>query len=82
MYSLLVEKGSTGSYNYNVGGTTTPIQFTYNFVMTGVSPNTGSTEGGTILTISGVNFATKTNQMQVFIGPQNVVCDVLTTSST
>lgn len=50
--------------------------------MTSVSPLVGSTEGGTILTIGGVNFALKTNQMQVFIGPQSVVCDVLTTTAT
>lgn len=81
-YSLTVEKTGYGGYNYNVGGVTTPIQFEYKFVMTSVTPKTGSLEGGTILTIGGINFATKTSQMQVFIGPQNVICDVLTTTAT
>jgi hypothetical protein len=60
-YSLFVDKSGIGGYTYDVSGTTTAIQFEYKFVMTGVSPLSGSTEGGTILTITGVNFATKTN---------------------
>lgn len=81
-YSLMVYKKGYGSYAYNVNSNTSPIQFEYKFVMTSISPIKGSTEGGTVLTIGGINFATKTNQMQVFIGPKNVICDVLTTSAT
>jgi len=81
-YSLMVYKKGYGSYAYNVNSNTSPIQFEYKFVMTSISPLKGSTEGGTVLTIGGINFATKTNQMQVFLGPQNVICDVLTTTAT
>lgn len=78
-YNLVVEKIGFGSYSSTSGSF---YQFSYEFKISGILPLTGSTEGGTILTITGVNFATVTSQMQVFIGKNNEVCDVLTTTTT
>jgi hypothetical protein len=78
-YNVVVETIGMGAYAASTGSY---FQFSYEFKMTGVSPLTGSTEGGTILTITGVNFATVINQMQVFIGSKSEVCDVLTTTTT
>lgn len=55
---MVVETIGMGAYAASTGSY---FQFSYEFKMTGVSPLTGSTEGGTILTITGVNFATVTN---------------------
>ena len=57
-FNIVVDKANFGAYSSTSGSF---YQFSYEFKMTGVSPTTGSTEGGTILTITGVNFATKTN---------------------
>ena len=42
--------------------------FTYQLLVDGLSPNTGSKEGGTLLTITGDNFSTILNENQVVIG--------------
>ena len=42
--------------------------FTYHLLVDGLSPNSGSKEGGTLLTITGDNFSPTLNENQVVIG--------------
>jgi hypothetical protein len=52
-------------------------RFTYKVSVISVSPTTGSINGGTLLTISGENFATEAQQTLVFIGDTaNWFCSV------
>jgi hypothetical protein len=72
---------------YNYGGSTegTPnaSQFTYEIVMTGVSPVTGSINGGTIITITGRNFSPDPLDNQVYIGNAiNWICDIISVTTT
>lgn len=51
--------------------------FTYELVITSVTPATGSYNGGTLLDISGINFSTAIDETLVFIGDElNWICNV------
>jgi hypothetical protein len=55
--------------------------FKYQFTLSSISPVKGSRYGGTLLTISGQNFSPVNNQNQVFIGPGNILCDIVSATS-
>lgn len=51
--------------------------FTYELVITSVTPATGSYNGGTLVDISGINFSTAIDETLVFIGDElNWICNV------
>lgn len=49
-------------------GISNGLNFDYELKVTGVTPNTGSIQGGTELTITGVNFSTDKLENNVFLG--------------
>ena len=57
-------------------------KFTYGIFIDSISPVNGSKEGGSILTITGANFSSKTNETQVLIGNNQDYCVVQTASPT
>lgn len=57
--------------------------FTYGIFVSSVTPNTGSINGGTILTITGSNFSPILLENQVYIGDAiNWNCDVISVTTT
>ena len=57
--------------------------FVYEVKINSISPTTGSYYGGTLLTISGKNFATAAQQSLVFVGDElNQFCIIETVSET
>jgi hypothetical protein len=59
----------------------TDDEFSYQVTVTSVTPNSGSKAGGTVLTITGTNFAPE--DTVVFIGSaMNWICSVLTSTAT
>lgn len=57
--------------------------FYYELVILGIRPNRGSVLGGTLLTITGINFSPTLNQNQVFIGDDvNQFCDIVSSNNT
>lgn len=72
-------------YGKAVPTNSTTNDFSYKIEVSGVTPNTGSIAGGTVLTISGVNFSPVLNENQVYIGRDLIdttVCDMLTSTAT
>jgi hypothetical protein len=57
--------------------------FHYRTTVTSITPNSGSTNGGTVLTITGTNFSTVKNENQVVIGDGTLdYCIILTATET
>lgn len=54
-------------------------KFSYEFKVDSITPSKGSVKGGTVLTITGVNFNKEKDKArnQVFIGDYNTMCDVI-----
>ena len=78
-YTMRISKngiGSSGVISANVN------VFKYELNVSSISPNVGSKAGGTILTITGVNFSPIKNQNQVFIGAHNIPCIVTEATKT
>lgn len=51
--------------------------FAYELVITGVSPSSGSYNGGTLINIEGINFSPALDETLVFVGPEiNWFCNV------
>ena len=80
-YNVLVYRKNFGLYKITIGDKTV-IEFKYEFYISSISPIKGSKYGGTILTINGVNFSPKKNQMQVFIGTKSIVCSITELTTT
>lgn len=73
--------GRSGKYRVEVmkkgvGKALGKIFFEYKISFYGVSPSSGSTKGGTELTITGDNFCNDRKDNQVFIGRDNLMCRV------
>ena len=47
-----------------------------------ISPTSGSLAGGTVLTLTGIYFSSIAQETLVFIGSENILCDVISSSST
>lgn len=79
---MLVYRKNFGLYSVIIGSAK-QIDFKYEFIVSTIGPIKGSKNGGTILSITGINFSEQKNQMQVFIGSKSVVCSIteLTTTS-
>jgi hypothetical protein len=56
--------------------------FQYKFDLASITPSIGSMMGGTELTLTGVNISPKNSQNQVYIGVENILCDVKEASNT
>ena len=79
-YSVKLHKKGVG---YSIPNTVDADAFAYSTTVTSISPKFGSTEGGTLLTITGTNFSPIQNQNQVVIGDTgNDVCLIETASTT
>ena len=75
----------TGTYDFYVQtsqGYTNSVNFAVKTVITSISPTSGSLAGGTLLTISGEAFSNQITQTLVFIGDENLACDVVSSSAT
>ena len=48
--------------------TSTVTDFTYELVITGISPSTGSYYGGTLVHLTGLNFAPALDETLIYIG--------------
>jgi hypothetical protein len=78
----VVEVSITGKGD-SLPATALANRFTYELVISSVSPSTGSIFGGTLLTITGVNFATDLTQTKVYVGPAlNWFCTIESISTT
>ena len=74
-----------GAYNLAVmtsTGYSQSVPFDIGAAITSLSPSNGSTAGGTVLTIQGGPFSMQQNQTIVHIGGDNVVCEVVSVTST
>jgi hypothetical protein len=57
--------------------------FSYSFTITSITPNTGSYNGGTLLTITGSNFSPATGDTLVYVGSTlNWFCAIESINST
>jgi hypothetical protein len=63
-FTVQVNLATTGD-SVIVGGSN---QFSYAFSINSISPSTGSYYGGTLITISGVNFSPDYQQTLVYVG--------------
>ena len=63
-------------------GTSGYPKFQFLVQVTSISPSSGSMAGGTLLTISGVNFPTDISQNQVTIGEYIIPCTMVSATST
>lgn len=80
VFNVIVKKTDVGD---SVPATPEAATFTYEVVVTSISPSTGSIAGGTILTVSGRNFATGLSDNQIFIGTSaGSYCEVISATST
>ncbi|TYP57472.1 IPT/TIG domain-containing protein [Thermosediminibacter litoriperuensis] len=66
--------------NPDGGSASTTFRYVVAPTVTGITPNTGTTEGGTTVVIDGTGFATDPNQVKVFFG--GAEAEVLSASST
>ena len=78
-YRLEVIKSSVGKALVSPA---TANVFKYEILVENLSPRRGTYNGGTILTITGRNFSPLKNQNQVFIGEDNLMCAILSCSTT
>ena len=75
----------TGNYSLTAQtslGYTQAVNFEVSTIITSISPSNGSMAGGTIITIQGGTFSPDITQTQVYIGDDNIVCDVISSTST
>lgn len=78
-YKLRIYKDNIG----NVGCADENLRdFTYKIEVSSITPLTGSVLGGTILTLTGINFGTTRNKNQVWIGESSKPCDVISATET
>lgn len=82
-----ISGGSVGIYNiliykfgFGFGDVSAAGQLTLELVITGISPVSGSTQGGTEIVITGVNFSPILLKNQVMIG--NGFCEITAATST
>jgi hypothetical protein len=66
--NFLVQVGLPNTVGDSIESAPGANLFSYSFTITSISPNTGSYNGGTLLTITGTNFSPATGDTLVYVG--------------
>jgi len=82
-FYLGIISGNYKVYAITSQGKSNEVDVLISVDITGISPSSGSIEGGTTLTIEGGIFASDITQTLVYLGPENnyLLCDVISSSS-
>ena len=78
-YTVTVQRQGMGN---SITSSANVADFEYKLVVSSISPNKGSREGGTLLTITGQNFSTNKRENQVLVGPNQDFCIVKKATNT